>query len=431
MKIVLLSKININSNHKNIRGTENIVKIIYDEFRRNGNYVEILNYQENKEIYTNDKDNVINFFSRGKLNDPTYFKEKLREIKPDLVQFHGFTEEWGLSHLVACKELNIKTVLWHNVPSITCMQHELLYMSKKPCDGKFSLKKCTACRLNRSIKNKFISNIFGTIGNFPIDFFKYKKLNRVLSSRQYSYEFYNSIKLMANYFDIVRYGADWVRKVLLINNFDKDKLFLIRPALSNDFWDLYSNKKSYNFKEKFSYKSKNINFLFWGRLIDSKGMDVIRKAIKLLENYKYRIHIVGDKNSGDHTFKKLYSENKNNRKIIFHGALDQTSIFNLGSKCDLALLPSSWFETGPITVYEAFAMNLPIIGTKLGGIEEICSHQFNSLLFELNNHEALANLIISVINEPNKIDYLRSNLPLPRSPEDLAAELKKVYDKLF
>tara|TARA_S200000501_G_scaffold362556_1_gene392186 strand:+ start:813 stop:2108 length:1296 start_codon:yes stop_codon:yes gene_type:complete len=431
MKILLLSIRNINGNHKNIRGTENIVKIISDEFKKKGNYVEILNYQENKEINLNEKDNVINFFSRGKLNDPTYFKEKLREIKPDLVQFHGFTEEWGFSHLVACKELNIKTVLWHNVPSITCMQHELLYMSKDPCNGKFSLKKCTACRLNRSIKNKLISNIFGTIGNFPIEFINYKKLNRLLSSRKYSYEFKNSIQLMINYFDIVLCGAEWVKKVLLINNFDKDKLVLVRPSLTNEFWDLYNDKKPYNYKEKFSYKSENINLLFWGRLIDSKGMNVIRKTIKLLGNYKYTIHIVGDINSGDQTFKKLYSENKNNRKIIFHGVLDQTSIFKLGRKCDLALLPSSWFETGPITVYEAFAMNLPIIGTKLGGIEEICSHQFNSLLFELNNHKALANLIISVIKEPKKIDYLRSNLPLPRSPRDLAKELKRVYEGLF
>ena len=77
-----------------------------------------------------------------------------------------------------------------------------------------------------------------------------------------------------------------------------------------------------------------------------------------------------------------------------------------------------------------FCYESEVIGTKLGGIEEICSHEFNSLLFELNNHKELANLIIKVINEPNKINYLRSNIPTPRSPKDLALELKKVYEKL-
>ncbi len=429
MNILLLSVVNINGNYNNIRGTENIIKIIYEEFSKKGNKVQILIPKENEGLIKNEKDNLINYYSRGKLSDISYFKKKLREIKPDIVQFNGFTEEWGFSHLVACKELNIKTVLWHNVPSITCMQHQLLYMSKWPCDGKFLIKKCTACRLNRSIKNKFISNIFGNIGNFPINFLNFKKLNRLFSSRKFSYEFYNSIKLMTSYFDIVLYGAEWVQQVLLKNNFDKDKIVFVRPSLSNEFWKLYSDAKSYNLKEKF-FKNKNITFLFWGRLIDSKGTDVIRKAIKLLENYRYKIHIVGDMNSGDKTFKKLYSENKNNEKIIFHGSLDQTSIFKLGSKCDIALLPSSWFETGPITVYEAFAMNLPVIGTKLGGIEEICSHEINSLLFELNNHKELAKLMLTVINEPKKIDFLRSNIPVPRSPKDLAIELNKVYSQL-
>ncbi len=429
MKILILSDATKYLEDKQKFGTENIVKVISDEMNKLGINVQVIEAKKNQPSLSKEK-KIINYFSRGKFTDSSNFKSLLREIKPDLVQFHGFTEVWGFSHLLACKEYSIKTLLWHNVPSITCMQHNLLYMSKKPCDGKFSLRKCTACRLNKSVKNKIISNFFGTIGDFPLDFLNYQKLNRLFSSRKFSYEFYNSINLMKDHFDFVRYGADWVKKVLLLNNFEQEKLSFIRPCVSQELWDLYSEAKHYNLKEKVDKKRKDINLLFWGRLLESKGINVIRKAIKLIKKYKYTIHIVGDMSVGDESFKKLYSENKNNRKIIFHGLLDQTSIFKLGQKCDLALLPSSWFETGPITVYEAFAMNLPVIGTKLGGIEEICSHEFNSLLFELNNHKELANLIISVINEPNKIEYLKSNIPKPRSPKDLVLELKEVYEKL-
>ena len=429
MKIILLTKNKNFLNHNNIFGTENIVKIISDEMNKIGIEAQILGCNDNQKIVIK---NPINYFSRGRLADTSNFKEILKENKPDLVQFHGFSAgEWGLSHLLACKEFKIKTLLWHNVPSITCMQHELLYMSRKPCDGKFSVQKCTSCRLNYKIKNEFISNFFGTIGNFPIEFLNYKKSNRLLSSRKYSYEFYNSIKIMKDNFDVVRIGSDWVKRVLLKNDFDEDKLAFIRPSVSKEFWDLYNNSYTYPSEDEHSYKGKNINLLFWGRLVRSKGINVIRKSIKLLNKYKYTIHIVGDVSKGDKSFKKLYSENKKNEKIIFHGSLDHNSIFKLGIKCDLALIPSSWFETGPITVYEAFAMNLPIIGTKLGGIEEICTHNINSLLFELNNHKELANLIINLINEPSKINYLRSNIPKPRSPQDLGIELRKVYEKFL
>ena len=431
MKILLLSKNSNYLDNKKIYGTEHIVRVISYEMQKLGIDIHTIEPKDNQRLFKTKNLNPINYFSRGRNVDTSNFKKLLKQLKPDLVQFHGFNSEWGVSHLLACKEFSIKTLLWHNVPSITCMQHELLYMSKKPCDGKFSIKRCTSCRLNISLKNELISNIFGTIGNFPLDFFKYKKINRLLSSRKYSYEFYNSIKLMKDYFDVVRVGSDWVKKVLLINNFNKDKLAFIRPSVSKEIWDLYSNANHDILKEKRINKNNNIKLIFWGRLVNAKGMNVIRKAIKLLNKYKYTIHIVGDMDQGDNSFKKLYSENIKNKRIIFHGALNQKSIFELGIKCDLALIPSSWFETGPITVYEAFAMKLPVIGTKLGGIEEICSDNQNSLLFELNNHKELAKIIISLIKEPSKIDYLRSNLPIPRSPKDLVSELKKVYEDLF
>ena len=57
-------------------------------------------------------------------------------------------------------------------------------------------------------------------------------------------------------------------------------------------------------------------------------------------------------------------------------------------------------------------------------------HEIDALLLELNKHNILAQIIISVIKETTKIDYWSSNRPLARSPKDFAIELKKVYDKL-
>ena len=51
--------------------------------------------------------------------------------------------------------------------------------------------------------------------------------------------------------------------------------------------------------------------------------------------------------------------------------------------------------------------------------------------FGLNNHNELANFMISLIKKPEKIDFLRSNLPQPRSPKDLAKEINHVYERLL
>ena len=439
MKILLLSDVNVNKvSHKKIRGTEQIVKVIFFELSKIGVDVEILG--SDKFAYDlqfkNESEEVSNFFSRGKSRDSLKFKKLLQEIKPDIVQFHGFSgSSFGLEHLLACKELSIKTILWHNVPGITCMQSELLYMARTQCDGKFSLTKCTCCRLNQSIP-EFFTYIFGRFGNFSRNSFKNKILDRLLSSRKYSYEFYKTNRLISDHFDHVRYGAHWVRKVLLQNDFVDKKLIFIRPSISPEFWEEYSSNKK-NFSRKNENENinennkKNVQFIFWGRLIRSKGIHVIANAIKLLNEYDFVLNIVGDINSGDRSFRKFYSKNKRNKKIIFHGALNQKSLFKLGKKCDAALIPSSWFETGPITVYEAFAMGLPVLGTKLGGIEELCKDEVDSFLFELNNYKELAKNMIRLIDNPKIINELRNNIPIPRAPQDLGLEIYKVYQKVL
>ena len=182
MKILLLSDVSINKvNHEKIRGTEQIVKIIFNELKKMNIDVEILGYDKfGFDLnFKNESETVSNFFSRGKSKDVSEFKLILKQIKPDIVQFNGLSAySFGLSHLLACKELSIKTILWHNVPGITCMQNELLYMSRKPCSGEFNLNKCTACRLNQSNIPEFLSNILGKYGVFSYDQFN----NKVISS---------------------------------------------------------------------------------------------------------------------------------------------------------------------------------------------------------------------------------------------------------
>ena len=52
MKILLLSEKDIYINHRNVRGTENIVKIISNELQIKGIYAHVLIAKENREINT-------------------------------------------------------------------------------------------------------------------------------------------------------------------------------------------------------------------------------------------------------------------------------------------------------------------------------------------------------------------------------------------
>ena len=47
---------------------------------------------------------------------------------------------------------------------------------------------------------------------------------------------------------------------------------------------------------------------------------------------------------------------------------------------DLAVVPSIWMETGPLTILEAFAAGLPVAGSNLGGIRELLNDQAGTFL---------------------------------------------------
>jgi glycosyltransferase involved in cell wall biosynthesis len=55
-----------------------------------------------------------------------------------------------------------------------------------------------------------------------------------------------------------------------------------------------------------------------------------------------------------------------------------------------AVIPSECYDNAPMSVYEAFAMGKPVVGSRIGGIPELIEHGVNGLLFEPGNAEDLA-----------------------------------------
>jgi glycosyltransferase involved in cell wall biosynthesis len=63
---------------------------------------------------------------------------------------------------------------------------------------------------------------------------------------------------------------------------------------------------------------------------------------------------------------------------------------------DACLVPSVWLETGPLAVYEAMAAGLPVIGSRLGCIDERIGDNVDGLLFRPGDAEELAGIIPSL-----------------------------------
>lgn len=170
-----------------------------------------------------------------------------------------------------------------------------------------------------------------------------------------------------------------------INKYINKQIQIVYNLLSNSKIEEFSKKKN----EKF-----NIGFL-GGLNSDQKGLDILLKAIALInEKENFELHIGGDGvliNEYKQLSKNLHLENL----CIFHGMIDPNNVQKFMRNLDLFIL-SSRHETFGIVAIEAMACGVPVISTKCGGPEEFINFE-NGLLVENMNIEALSKSILEII----------------------------------
>ena len=118
------------------------------------------------------------------------------------------------------------------------------------------------------------------------------------------------------------------------------------------------------------------DFIFIGQLEEHKGIDLFVKAATRFTDYNFLI--VG---SGS-----LKIEETINLKIL--GQKNSDEVSRLLSDSLAAIIPSRCYENSPTVIYEAAAVNTPVIAANLGGIPELIE-KFGGLLFEPDNLDSL------------------------------------------
>ena len=100
------------------------------------------------------------------------------------------------------------------------------------------------------------------------------------------------------------------------------------------------------------------------------------------------------------------------------------------ARTDVLVVPSRWVENSPNIILEAQAMKVPVVGTDLGGIAELVSHERDGLLFEVDNADDLARQLQRLLDEPGLREALSSSAPAVRSLEDEYDDLECLYRSL-
>ncbi len=183
-------------------------------------------------------------------------------------------------------------------------------------------------------------------------------------------------------------------------------------------------------------RAKRNRFVYSGQFTPYKGTDVLLKAMALLGDdfdghlWIYGANLENYEPETQESFRKLLDATS--ETVTFAGPYDRSrELTKIMTAADWVVVPSIWWETGPLVVMEAFQHGRPVICSDIGGMSEKVTDGVNGLHFRTGDPEALADVMREAIDTPGLWDELRAGiLPVPEIREH-AAVVTDIYRRLL
>lgn len=128
--------------------------------------------------------------------------------------------------------------------------------------------------------------------------------------------------------------------------------------------------------------------LYFGRLAPEKGLATLVRAAA-----KSRVPVVlTGTGPEDLVLKALAAEL--DAPVTFAGFLSGQALWSMVDGARAVVLPSEWYENGPMSIIEAFARGKPLVGARIGGIPELIDDGATGWGFRSGDVEDLARALI-------------------------------------
>ncbi|MCI8527545.1 MAG: glycosyltransferase family 4 protein [Lachnospiraceae bacterium] len=167
-----------------------------------------------------------------------------------------------------------------------------------------------------------------------------------------------------HYIDKIICCSEFMKSML-----DRNPLFKDKTIAVHNFVDQCSKRRKSSDKKDY--------VLYFGRYSEEKGFDMVLKAAAELPEVRFVF-------AGKGSIKIADLPNVTDIGFLSGDALDQ-----LISNARFVLVPSRWYEPFGLTVREAQICGTPVIGARVGGIQELIQDGKNGELFKCGDGEEL------------------------------------------
>lgn len=327
-------------------------------------------------MYTRHNDEIKKIGICGKIKLPfeTIFsfktikevKKIIKENKIDIVHVHNTLPLISPSVYKAAKDCGCKVVQTVHNFRLLCPGATFT------CDGEIC-ERCLSSGLSCAVKNKCYRN--SKIQTLIVVLML--KINRIIGS-------YDKVDA---YIALTEFNKKKLETLI-----PKNKIFLKPNFTDNPIIDIVrADDRKY--------------FMFLGRIDHLKGIDKLLECWKEIKDEK--LIIVGS-GPEEEEVKKTIKENKMNN-VYFLGRKDKEESMKILSKAKALLIPSQWYEGFPMTIVEAMALGVPMIGSNIGNVGVLLKDKAYGRVHDFDRHNIKK--ILNLFKDIDKLDiYIKNAL---------------------
>jgi glycosyltransferase involved in cell wall biosynthesis len=225
--------------------------------------------------------------------------------------------------------------------------------------------------------------------------------------------------------------STWSKDVdafIALTEFQRDTL--ARAGLKRE--KIYVKPHFYvNTPQPLPWKEREEKVIYIGRLSEEKGVHVLVKTWRNWGNRAPQLEIIGDGPLRQNIEGAIGHSSHSLVRITGQLPFDETQK-RLG-KAKLLVLPSLCFEGFPMVIREAFALGVPVAGSRLGPIPEIVSEGKTGVLFEPGDSEGIRRSIEGLWGKQEKLSAMgeatREEFEKKYTPEANYRLLMDIYER--
>jgi glycosyltransferase involved in cell wall biosynthesis len=295
-------------------------------------------------------------------------EELIRDEKPDIAHLHNFAHYLSPSILFGLRKYKIPVVMSVHDYKLVCPSYSMLNHGKV-CElcrgGKFYHAFTTVCH-----KDSFIKSLLVALESYL------------------HHDILHSYRDIECYICPSMFTMNKVREMGLKGNLAHIPNFVVLARF-----------------KPYHRVVKDIKCgVYWGRLSSEKGVETIVDAVA---GMPIDFTIIGDGPMKDSLRTRIEKSGAKNIRLV--DSIYNDELLSAVSKCDFLIIPSIWHEVFGLTIIEAFAMGMPVIGAGIGGIPESIRDGRTGFLFKPGDVDGLRDKIRKLISDPDIASRMAAN----------------------